>query len=258
MARVGLQLFSVWKDAEKDFLNTIERVADLGYESIQFAGFYDTPIEDVADLMERKGITAAGAHVPIEQLQGEALDRVLFEHEKLGNQLIICPALPKHMRDSEDAWRKSAELFNDIGQRCKEEGFTFGYHNHDFEFEEVNGQTGFELIFKNTDPDIVKMELDCYWASYSGVDPYSIITEYKDRCLSLHVKDIKTVGEKTVSTEISKGELPLQQLIEEAMKHGTEWFIVEQEDFEGDPYESLGVSASNLSDLAAKARSNVN
>lgn len=78
----------------------------------------------------------------------------------------------------------------------KKAGFTFGYHNHDFEFETFENQTGFDLLFEQTDPDLVKVELDCYWASYAEHDPLKILEKYQDRVVSLHIKDMKIVDGK--------------------------------------------------------------
>lgn len=253
MANIGLQLFSVWQYAEKDFLGTVERVADLGYKSVQFAGFFGTTASEVKALMDRKGIKAAGAHVPIEQLDKDKIEETFEYHQKIGNSLIIVPALPKEMRESAEDYLKTAEKLNEIGETCKQAGFKFGYHNHDFEFRSMDGQTGFDLLFKNTDPDLVKMELDCYWATYAGYDPLEILSEHQDRCLSLHLKDIKTVGDQKVSTEIGNGELNIEQLVKTGLDYGVEWFTVEQESFEMDPFDSLKISAKNLGNLLSGA-----
>lgn len=253
MASIGLQLFSVWQYAEKDFLGTLERVADLGYKSVQFAGFFGTPASEVKELMDRKGVQAAGAHVPIEQLSEDKLEETFAFHKKIGNRLIVVPALPKEMRENAEDYLATARKLNEIGEACKQAGFTFGYHNHDFEFQNMDGQTGFDLLYENTDPDLVKMELDCYWATYAGHDPLKILSEHQDRCLSLHLKDIKTAGDKKVSTEIGNGELNIGQLVKTGLEHGVEWFTVEQESFEIDPFESLKISVENLKSLLSKA-----
>ncbi|HET7658725.1 MAG TPA: sugar phosphate isomerase/epimerase [Bacillales bacterium] len=253
MANIGLQLFSVWQYAEKDFLGTLERVADLGYKSVQFAGFFGVPASEVKDLMDRKGVKAAGAHVPIEQLSEDKLEETFDYHKEIGNDLLIVPALPKEMRENADDYLKTARRLNQIGEACKEAGFAFGYHNHDFEFKKMDGVTGFDLLFENTDPDLVKMELDCYWATYAGYDPLKILSDHSDRAVSLHLKDIKTVGDKKVSTEIGNGELNISSLVETGLEHGVKWFTVEQESFEMDPFESLKISADNLGKLLSEA-----
>jgi len=254
MSKIGLQLFSVWTDAEKDFLGTIQKVADLGYEGIQFAGFYHTPANEVKNLLEEKEIVAAGAHVGLDQLLDDELEKTFEYHRIIENNLIICPAIPKEMRLTADDYKKTAETLNQIAESCKKAGFTFGYHNHAFEFETFGRETGFELLFGHTDPDLVKIELDCYWASFVDQDPLEIIQKYKNRIVSLHIKDMKIVNGKRTGTEVGKGTLDFASIIKTGIEFGVEWFTVEQEEFEGDPYESLSINVNNLKQLLSEAK----
>ncbi len=253
MSKISLQLFSLSKDAEKDFLGTIEKVADLGYEGIQFAGFFNTPAKEVKQLMDEKGIVTAGAHVGIQQLLADKLKETIEFHTTLENKLIICPALPKEMRQTADDYKKTAETLNQIGEDCKQAGFTFGYHNHAFEFERFGEQTGFDILFETTDPELVKIELDCYWASFDDHAPLKIIQKYKNRIVSLHIKDMKIVDGKKTGTEVGNGHLNFESLIKVGKQNGVEWFTVEQEEFERDRYESLGMNRKNLQRLLNKS-----
>jgi sugar phosphate isomerase/epimerase len=252
MSKISLQLFSVREDAEKDFLGTVQKVADLGYEGIQFAGFFNTPAKEVKQVMDEQGIVAAGAHVGIHQLRTDEMEKTFKYHETLGNNLIICPALPKEMRQTADDYKKAAELLNQIGDACKKAGFLFGYHNHDFEFNTFEDQTGFDLLFENTNPELVKVELDCYWASFADQDPLQIIRKYSNRIVSLHIKDMKMVNGKKTGTEIGNGQLDFESLINAGKESAVEWFTVEQEKFERDPYESLEINVGNLKELLTK------
>ncbi|MFP5108732.1 sugar phosphate isomerase/epimerase family protein [Neobacillus sp. C211] len=253
MSKIGLQLFSVWKDAEKDFFGTIQKVADLGYEGIQFAGFYNTPANKVKQLLDEKEILVAGAHVGIHQLLDDELEDTFEYHRTIENKLIICPAIPKEMRQTADDYKKTAETLNKIGEACKKAGFIFGYHNHDFEFKKFGNKTGLELLFDNTEPDLVKMELDCYWASFAEHDPIKIIRKYKNRVVSLHIKDMKIVNGRKTGTEVGRGLFDFASLINDAREFGVEWYTVEQEEFEGDQYESLAINVDNLKHLLAEA-----
>lgn len=252
MGKVGLQLFSVWRDAEQDFLGTFQKVIDLGYEGVQFAGFFNTPAETVEKLLTVNKTLVAGAHVGLPQLLNGELERTLEYHHIIQNKLIVCPALPKNMRQTSDDYKKSAEVLNQIGEACKRSGFTFAYHNHDFEFQPFAGQTGLELLFDNTDSELVKMELDCYWASFAGHDPLEIIRNYKNRVVSLHIKDMKIENGKKRGTEIGNGLLDIKSLVQIGNRFGIEWFTVEQEEFDIDPYESLTINVNNLKKLLSE------
>ncbi|WP_257348925.1 sugar phosphate isomerase/epimerase family protein [Pseudalkalibacillus decolorationis] len=254
MSKIGLQLFSVWKDAEKDFLGTVQKVADLGYEGIQFAGFYNTSADKVKQLMDSNGIVTAGAHVGLDQLLNDKREETFEYHSIIENNLIICPAIPKEMRQTIDDYKRTAETLNQIGEACKKEGFIFGYHNHDFEFKRFGDKTGFDLLFENTDPELVKVELDCYWSSFANHDPLKIIRKYQNRVVSLHIKDMKIVdGNKKSGTEIGNGLLDFNSLIKVGNEYNVEWFTVEQEEFERDPYESLSINLTNLKEMMPKS-----
>lgn len=254
MSRIGIQLFSLWKQAERDFLGTIQKVADLGYEGIQFAGFYHTPANQVKRVLDERGLVPAGAHVGIHQLLHEEIEKTFKFHRTIENKFIICPAIPKEMRQTADDYKKTAETLNHIGEACKKAGFVFGYHNHDFEFETVENGTGFELLFNHTDPDLVKMELDCFWAAYAGYDPLEIIRKYKNRIISLHIKDLIMVNGQKKGTEVGGGQLDFASIIKQGNEFGIEWFTVEQEEFERDPYESLSINVNTLKQLMVEAK----
>lgn len=245
MGKLGLQLYSIKEAAGEDFLGTLEKVAGMGYEGVQFAGFFDHTAKEVKAKMDNVGIKAAGAHVPIEDLQGD-LDELLGYHNTIGNRLLICPWLADNMRTTADDYKRTAELFNSVGERLSKEGFAFGYHNHAFEFDLFDGKSGFDILYENTDPQYVKMELDCFWATNAGYDPADIIKKYADRCVSLHIKDLKLVEGNPVSTELGMGAIDIAQLIKSGNEHQIDWFVVEQEDFTGDPVESAAQNANEL------------
>ncbi|CDQ38459.1 sugar phosphate isomerase/epimerase family protein [Virgibacillus salexigens] len=248
MGKVALQLYTVRELANENLLGLLERIAELGYQGVQFAGFHDHSAETVHKQLQALGLTPAGAHVPIELLQSQ-LDEVLRFHTKLDNSLLICPFLPESMRKSKDDYLRTADQFNEIGEKLTREGFAFGYHNHAFEFERFDETSGFELLFEHTDSSNVKMELDCYWAAYAGSDPDRLIQKYQDRCISLHVKDGKQEEGEMISTEIGNGTLDIPKLITSGKEHDVNWFIVEQEHFTGDPLISAKENVSALKQL---------
>ena len=195
MDKIGLQFWSIREEMEKDLLGMIEKVAEMGYTGAQFAGFFDHSAEDVKAKMDEVGIRAAGAHVQINELENQ-LDETLKYHETIGNDLIIVPFLPENMRTTAEDYKRTAKLLNDIGRKVHAAGFSLAYHNHDFEFDVFDGKTGFDILFENTDANHLKIELDCYWAAYTGNDPLEIIEKYATRCVSLHIKDMKVEGDQ--------------------------------------------------------------
>lgn len=246
MGKVGLQLYSVREAAEANFLETVRRVASMGYEGIQFAGFFDTPAKELKQVLDEKGIRVAGSHTGLDALTGDKLLETIAYNHEIGNDLVICPYLPEEARRTKEDYERTAENLNKVGQTCKENGLTFAYHNHHFEFDIFDGITGFDLLFGNTDPNLVKVELDCYWATHACLDPLDIIKKYGNRIVSLHIKDMKVENGKKRSIEIGLGHLDIANLINVGNNYGIDWFVVEQEQFDGDPMESAKVNMDSL------------
>ena len=252
MGKIAIQLYSVREETSKDFLGTLEKLANMGYQAVQFAGFFNTSATELKSFMDRVGLSAAGSHMPFETLTGNQLIDSLDYNRTIGNDLIICPILPEEYRKDEAAYYRAAEQLNEIGRVCYENGFTFAYHNHDIEFEDLgNGKTGFDILFEETDQQLVKIELDCYWASYSAIDPNQIISAYQDRIVSLHMKDMVIINGKKRSIELGKGILDIATLREAGEAAGVSWYVIEQEHFDGAPLEAAKENVTKWSDLVS-------
>ncbi|WP_163538024.1 sugar phosphate isomerase/epimerase [Gracilibacillus sp. YIM 98692] len=253
MGKIAIQLYSVRDHTSKDFIGTLRQLGDMGYEAVQFAGFFDTPAEELKQVMDESGLVAAGSHMPFDTLTGEQLDASLAYNRTIGNDLIICPILPEEYRQDEAGYYRAAQELNEIGRKCKEAGFTFAYHNHNMEFFDLgNGKRGFDILFEETDAEYVKMELDCYWVTHGGYDPLQTIRAYDDLVVSLHIKDmLEHDGEKR-SIEIGKGSLDIKTLWETGESVGVDWYVIEQEHFDGDPLDSAKVNVENLKEVIAE------
>ena len=248
MGKIGLQLYSIKEAAEKDLLRTLEKVAEMGYSGAQFAGFFDHSAEEVKAKLDEVGLVPAGAHVSIEQLQND-FEATLTYHKTIGNDVLIVPGLPESMRTTAADYKRTAGLLNEIGKNAHVAGFSIGYHNHDFEFDTFDGKTGFDSLFENSEPNYLKIELDCFWAAYTDNDPLKVIEKYRDRIVSLHIKDLKLEGDQPVSTEIGTGNLDLAAYMKAGKKYGVTWFNVEQEEFTKDPLESASENAIAIKKL---------
>lgn len=244
MGSIGLQLYSVREAAALDFLGTVRKVAAMGYDGVQFAGFFDASAREVKELLDDTGIRAAGSHTGVDLLTGDKLKESILYNQEIDNDLLICPFLPEEKRNSVDAYKRTAEQLNKIGRTCKESGMRFAYHNHNFEFNKFGDVTGFDLLFSQTEADLVKMELDCFWANYAGYQAEQIIEKYGERIVSLHMKDMTSSNGKKRSVEIGEGTLDIAGLLKTA--EGVEWLVVEQEDFDRDPLESAKINHDNL------------
>lgn len=244
MEKIALQLYSIKELTEKDFLGTLKKVAEIGYQGVEFAGFFNTPAKELRKVLEDLNLKAAGSHAGPEALKanlGEVMEYAL----EIGNPYLICPWISEEMSNSMDAYKRTAEWFNEVGRKCRENGLKFGYHNHEFEFLKFGGEYGLDLLVANTQPDLLFVELDTYWVEYSGLKSVDFIHKYKERCSILHIKEMKSLEDKA-NTEIGKGIMDFKAITAAGKQAGVEWYTVEQEDFEMDQLQSIRESCDYL------------
>lgn len=198
--KVGIQFFSVRKSMEKDPMGTMERIAEIGYknwEICQLFGHDDMPYNyglqlppaEGKALVERLGVNIIGSHLSSENLLDEKYMHDFYDYM----EAIHCysPGLASAFfkYGDEDDVKRRGELFNQVGRECQKRGMVFHYHNHFHEFQQFNGKYVLDLIMEYTDPELVKLELDTYWAMRGGMDPVALIHHYGDRIIMLHQKD---------------------------------------------------------------------
>jgi len=222
--QVALELYTVRDEASRDFAGTLRRVAQIGYAGVEFAGYGNLNAQEMSALLAETGLRVAGTHLGLEALQGPQLDASLRYCKDIGCSIIVLPWLANEWRTLEGI-RALAPRLNAIGQRCQEHGITFGYHNHDFDFARVDGIYLLDYLLQATDPSLVKVELDVYWAAYAGVDPVSYLQALADRVVLVHLKDMAT---DRSMTEVGKGILDMEQICAFARVHGL-WGVVEHD-----------------------------
>lgn len=247
MEKIALQLYSIKELTSTDFLGTLKKVADIGYDGVEFAGYFNTTSKDLKKALDEFGLQAAGSHIGISELQ-ENLERTIEYSLEINSAYIICPGLPEEMRNSTDSYKRTAEQFNRIGERCKQSGIRFGYHNHGIEFQKFDGEYGLDLLVQNTDPDHLFVELDTYWAEHAGLHSTDFIHKYKERCSILHIKDMKSEANKR-NTEIGSGIMDFKAITAAGKQYGVKWFTVEQEEYEIPQLESIEKSLKYLKEI---------
>ncbi|MFM9282073.1 sugar phosphate isomerase/epimerase family protein [Paenibacillus jiagnxiensis] len=244
MENVALQLYSIKEFTSEDFLGTLKKVAEIGYDGVEFAGYFGTSAAQLKTALDEYGLRAAGSHIGMPDLV-KRLEEMIEYSLVIGSPYIICPGLPEELRENADSYKRAAEIFDRIGERCKEQGLRFGYHNHGFEFQKHDGLTGLELLASNTRPEHMFLELDTYWAEYAGFSAADWIESFKDRCRILHIKDMKSEQDKR-NTEIGSGILDFKAITAAGKRSGVEWYTVEQEEYEIPQLESIETSLTFL------------
>jgi len=263
---LGIQLWTVKAEAEKDLEGTLKKLYSIGFREIEFAGYYQRSAADLNKLVRGIGLTPVSTHAAADLISSSA-DQVIADAKTLGLKLIICssPMTPKADKaklewgkkmealDLDD-WKANAELFNKFGQQVKDAGMTFGYHNHYTEFKSFGGKMAYTELMANTDPNLVKIEMDIGWVVAARQDPLALLNKYKSRVVALHVKDIgKLADDPHLATTVAVGEgtIDWKKVIGTAHANGTGHFFYEQEE----PYtrpvlESAKISADYLSKLS--------
>jgi sugar phosphate isomerase/epimerase len=248
--QIALQLYTVRSKTQDDFLGTLKAVAEMGYPAVEFAGFGGLAATDLRRSLDELGLRASGAHVGLDQFANN-LSGVVADLHALGTEWAIVPWMPPERRGDVDQARWLAQTFNEWGARCKEEGIRFAYHNHDFEFNPLPGEqptTMWEIFLHETDPSVVSLELDIYWAAFAGVDPLPLIRQHADRFPLLHVKDMSAAADRAY-TAAGDGVIDWPPILQ-AAEATAAWYVVEHDN----PPDPLGDSERALRYLEGLAR----
>ena len=194
---VGVQLYTVRADMEKDFDGTLAKVAAIGYKEVEFAGYFGRTAEQVRDTLNQHGLVSPSAHLDFPTVSNpEKWARALEDAATIGQTFLVNPWVDESIRNQPDAWRRIAEVYNTAGAASKAHGIQFCYHNHNFEFyprEDAGGKLPFEILLDATDPKLVKFELDLCWISAAGKDPLDYFHRYPGRFPLVHVKGLRAV-----------------------------------------------------------------
>ena len=136
---VGLQLYSVRKDCAEDFPGTVAKVAQMGYDGVEFAGYYDYTAKDLRKLLEDNGLKCCGTHAQWATLQDDQLAATIEYNKTIGNKYLIVPWLDPNTHTTKQAWLDTAKKFNELAEKVRPHGMMVGYHNHAHEFKPVDG-----------------------------------------------------------------------------------------------------------------------
>lgn len=249
---VALQLYSVREDCARDLPETLKAVAAMGYDGVEFAGYYNYDAPALKKMLDDLGLKVAGAHVGLDTLIGDKLPESIAFHQTLGNKFLIVPGFAEQHRSSTDAWKKTAETMNSIAAELRPLGLYTGYHNHSIEFKPFTegGEIPWDTFFGNTSPDVV-MQFDTGNALDGGSDALPFLLRYPHRALTVHVKEYAKGNPDAL---IGEGDVPFLPIFEACETVGdTQWYIVEQESYPYPPLECAEKCLRNLEKLRGTA-----
>ncbi len=237
--KIGLQLYTVRDQMKISVERTLADVARIGYREVEFAGYFNRPPRALNQLLKRNRLSAPAAHVGIDAVRGP-WNRTLAEAEEVGHKWLLVAWLAESDRDSVDAVRRTADLFNKAGEDAKRSGMRFAYHNHDFEFKELDGRPMLDLLLEHTDPKYVDFEMDLYWTVKGGADPLDYFARYPERFPLVHVKDGGPPPEHKM-TEVGKGVIDFKRIFAARKAAGIKHYFVEHDN----PADSLASVATS-------------
>lgn len=245
----GVQLYSVRDEMNKDAVATIQKVAAIGYKEVELAGykegtFYGQKPAEFKKVLDDNGLKATSGHIGLAILSS-SLDKTIEDCAAIGQKFIVCPATPPDQRKTLEDFKKLATLFTKVGEACQKAGIQFGYHNHAFEFDKVEGQMLLDYLLTNVPADLMTMEMDIFWVVKAGIDPLTYFEKYPNRFQLWHVKDMDTT-EKKEFTEVGNGSIDFKKIFEKAGKSGMKHFYVEQDVCKRPPLESIKISFDYL------------
>ena len=243
---IALQLYSVREDCARDLPGTLKAVAAMGYVGVEFAGYHDRDAAELRKMLDDLGVRAAGTHTGLDTLLGDQLEQTVAFNRTLGNRFLIVPGLPEERRSSRAAWLETARIMNEVAEKVKPAGMRVGYHNHMIEFEPMEGEAPWDTLFGAAAPEVV-MQFDTGNAMHGGADPVAVLQRYPGRAATVHLKEFSRDGEPRI---VGEGDVQWDEVFRLCeTTGGTEWYIVEQEQYPYPPLESAERCLENLREM---------
>lgn len=281
---IGIQLYTLAKPLSDDFQGVLKKLAKFGYKNVEFAGpyyfspqseidnnplikmmglsgygYYDHTPREIKKMLDDLGLYSKSAHISDQTLLHN-MDEAIYAAKIIGQKYLLSPMF---IGESIDDYKMAAEQYNKFGEKCKSAGLRYGYHTHSHEFGDYKGISPFEVLVKNTDPDLVYFELDLFWARVAGVDPVELIFNNPGRIKLLHIKEMAHKMDKVYNTNepftnmeigktifanqtiIGEGIIDFKGIFQKVKDAGIDRLIIES-DFPNEPMQFAEKSVTNL------------
>jgi sugar phosphate isomerase/epimerase len=249
----SVQLIVFGKRNQDDIAGVLKDVATAGFPAIEAGNMFASYGEETTRrLLAEHNLQISGAHFGYgDYADSDKLSAHIAYAKEIGLKNFMCSGVADGK--TADGYRQSAKVFNEVGKRLANEGLTFNYHNHDWEFNDLGGVTGMEILAQETDPVLVHFNLDVFWLFYAGQDPAAFIAQHANRAGYFHFKDGR---EKTVDgarrpefLELGRGDVDLKAAYKAAMDAGATWIVAEQDSTALTPLEAVTISRKYLKEV---------
>lgn len=242
-AQVGIQLYTLKDQTQTDFLGTIRKVADMGYQAVEFAGYFGVPARELRAFIDDCGLAAPSAHVGLDfsdmDKMVSGLKQQIEYALELGLEYIITPSSPFSPVPTAEEVDRAVSFLEKAAELVREAGLQYGYHNHDFEFKQVNGKAIMDHFLERIPAGSLIAEFDLGWVHKGGSRPVDYVRKYAGRVPLVHVKDF---AEGRSDTEVGRGKVDFKSVFDIAEQAGIRYYIVEQEQFRTSSLESARIS----------------
>jgi sugar phosphate isomerase/epimerase len=246
---VGLQLWTVRTECAKDFPGTVAAVAKMGYEGVEFAGYYERSAQDVRKMLDDNGLKCCGTHTSLDTLTGDNLAKTITFNKVIGNKYLIVPWLDPKTHTTKASWLEVAKVLDELAGKVKPEGMVVGYHAHAGDFKPIDGEKPWDILFDNTSKDVA-MQIDTGNTIIGGADPIAYLKKYPGRSLTIHLKEHSATNKKAL---IGEGDVKWNEIFEVCESTGgTQWYIIEEESGEYPPLEAAEKSLKNYRKLRSQ------
>ncbi len=229
------QLYTVRHELQSDFATTLRRVAALGYQEIELAGLFDQDPAHVRSMTDALDLQILGSHITWKRLRDDP-DGLIEETRILGAEYMILAWLPVEERQTLAQWETWIEIINDVARRAHQQGIRFAYHNHEFEFEPIDGIEPYDLLLAGVDRRYVSFELDLYWLTFAGRSPEPYFQAYPGGFPLIHAKDMDV--QTTAMVDAGDGRIDFPAVLQQSELAGITHLIAEH-DVSSDPFRTL-------------------
>ena len=264
---VALQLYSVREDMAADFEGTLQKVKAMGYDGVEFAGLFGHTPQQVKAMCEKVGLVPVSAHVPFADLMADPAGQIAA-YQQIGCFQVVIPYLTEELRPGQPGFASVIEGAKVLGAECRKQGMLLGYHNHDFEFEKIDGEYALDVLYREVGPELLQTQVDTCWVNVGGEEPAGYVRKYAGRAPTVHLKDF--VGGKTANMyaligidgdksegpafgfrPVGYGKQDFPRILAAAEEAGAKWVIVEQDEpaLEKTPLECAEMSVKYLKSL---------
>jgi sugar phosphate isomerase/epimerase len=247
-SQIACQLYTLrqYTKTAEDIARTFQRVKKIGYDAVQVSGMGSIDPKELAKILHNEGLVCCATHRPLDELRNEP-EKVAENHALWNCKYTAIGAFhPKDNKWSAEVYHNFIRDYNEVGQKLHSLGLELGYHNHSHEFARFGNKTGMDLLWEGLSKDIW-MEIDTYWVAHGGADPAAWIKKVAGRIPCVHLKDMAITPERVQQmAEIGEGNLNWPAVLSACRAAGVQWYIVEQDECQRDPFDSVEISLKNL------------